>query len=402
MNDNNLIFALEIGTDKMLALTGEILSKDNINILSLGQERAKKSVKKGDIVNLSDAANLTQAAISRAEKECGKTPESLYLAISGSKIRGMQSIGSANASGIDSTVRAEDLERAKNDAKSKTIPDDRSFIHRFCCGYYLDGVPCENPVGQKGSIVEAEYWLMHGDDESISTAIQVVQSFGMNVKELLHSSIASAYATTTEEQRKRGVLVIDIGRGTTDYAYVINNQVHQAGTIPIGGDHVTNDISLGLQINFTNAERLKIECGKIILSEEERKQNIWINGDKAIGDKAVSYDSLNKIICARFEELFTILRKELEPKISQFAIPEIVLTGGVSYTESLENTVQTIFNAPCNIAKFAPWVKPTLHKQEYATSLGLLIKAAEDFEKNGRKQNSSWGFGAIKNFLKGR
>ena len=402
MNDNNLIFALEIGTDKMLALVGEISAKDKINILSLGKAGSKKSVKKADIVDVSAAATLAQTAISRAEKECGASPKELYLAVSGSKIAGMQSIGSASASGIDSAVRAEDLERAKNDAKSKTIPENRSYIHRFCCGYFLDGAPCPDPVGKKGSVVEAEYWLMHGDDESISTAMQAVQSFGMNVEQIMHSAIASAYAVTSERQRADGVLVVDIGRGATDYAYIVGNRMRQAGTIPVGGDHISNDISLGLQISFPNAERLKLECGKTILTEEERAQNIWLNGDKAIGDKAVSYLSLNKIICARIEELFTILRRELEPQSSRIPIREIVLTGGVAYTQGIDIVAQTIFNAPCSLGEFRPWIKDSLCRHEYSTAIGLLIKAAEDFDSRKGRQSQRWGLGAISKFWKGK
>lgn len=380
MNENLITLALETGTSKMAALMGEIVD-GGVNVLSLGRSTSI-GVRKGDIADPSRAAGLAQAAIANAEKRISASgAASVYMSLSGSHIRGLRSVGSANVSGADGVVRREDVERAKNDAKSKSIPDGRLFINTFCCGYYLDGEPCDDPVGKAGNLLEAEYWLLHGDGEKILTQISIVESFGMDVAELVHSGVASALASTTQQRRKKGVLVVDMGSGTTDYALYRNGRAVQVGTIPVGGDHVTNDISLGLHVSIKNANKLNLKYGKIILTEEERRCEIWLNGDKSIGDNVFVYGSLNKIICARFEEIFTILRKELARYFADSQVPAVVLTGGLSKTRGIEAVAEAVLGVPCEPAVFPEWVKPALCHPEYATALGLLARASEDAAK---------------------
>lgn len=400
MSDSRIVLALEIGTSKMLALTAEVSDDSSVNILSLGLSTSA-GVKKADIINQQKAANLAQAAIVNAERKLSTGGiDCVYLALSGSQIRGLRSVGSANVSGADGRVLADDVERAKEDAKSKTIPQGRSFIHRFSCGFYLDGKYCENPIGQKGNILEAEYWLVHGDDEKMATTMRVVESMGFEIQQVVHSAIASALVVSSQQDRKNGVLVIDIGCGTTDYALFKDSKAVQVGTIAIGGDHITNDVSFGLHVSIKNANKLKLQYGKIVLTEDERAKEIWLNGDRGIGDNVFLYDSLNKIICARFEELFTIIRKELAQFFEAGLVPRVILTGGVSKTKDLDILAAAVLGAPCEMGNFPEWVKPSLCHPEYATALGLLSRARDDAAKGRLKAASSWNFKKIVNIFK--
>ena len=400
MSESRIVLALEIGTSKMLALTAEVSDDAKINILSLGLSTSG-GVKKGDVINPQKAINLAQSAIVNAEKKLGSGAiNCVYLALSGSQIRGLRSVGSANVSGADGRVLAVDVERAREDAKSKTISKGRSFIHRFSCGFYLDGKYCENPIGQKGNILEAEYWLVHGDDEKIAGSMRVVESLGFDVREVVHSAMASAMVATGERDRKSGVLVLDIGCGTTDYALFRDGRAVQVGTIPVGGDHVTNDIYFGLHVSIKNANKLKLQYGKIVLSEEERAREIWLNGDRGIGDKVFLYDSLNRIICARFEELFSIVRKELAGFFEASLVPKVVITGGVSKTKDLDILAAAVLGAPCEFATFPEWVKQSLCHPEYATALGLLARARDDAAKGKFKDSSNWNFGKLVKIFK--
>ncbi len=389
MKDSEAVLALEIGTSKTQVFLGEIVDGTKLNIVKLGFASAS-GVKKGDILNEAMVADLAQSAILKAEDKSAKRPESVYLAISGTHIKGIRSVGSANVSGVGGLVTAEDILRAKNDAKSKKLEAGRSYINRICSGFYLDGKYCDNPLGQKAEILEAEYWLLHGEDEKIESAMHIVRSFGLEVKQLIHSALASSLAVTSQKSRNEGVLVLDIGCGTTDYVMFRNGRAAQLGTIPVGGDHITNDIYMGLQISIKNANSLKLKYGKIVLTPEERASEIWLKGDKSIGDKVFLYDSLNKIICARFEELFTIVRSELSEFFDKNQVPLVLLTGGVSKTEGLNIIASAVLGAHSEIASFAEPLKPTLCHPEYATGIGLLMMARSDAQRGDSEKNKNW------------
>lgn len=390
MNNNPIVLALEIGTSKMVAVAGELLNSSEINVLSVGRGKPG-GVKKADIIDLGKAASLAQSAIEEAQKEIGNADvDFVYLAISGSQISAIRSTGSANISAIDGTISKQDIERAKNDAKSKILPPDACFINRICCGYYIDGQYVKNPEGQKGSLLEAEYWLMYANKDKILNAMSVVQTFGnLEIEEILHSGIASALACTTPMQRENGVLCIDIGCGATDYAFFKNGKVFQAGTIPVGGDHVTNDLSLGLRLSMKNANKTKLKYGKIIPTEDELRGDVWLNGDKSIGDKIIPLASINKIICLRFEELFSNIRAELSDYFANGNVSEVLLTGGVSRTQDLSGLASTVLGVQTRNARAAEWVPANLASPEYSTVLGLLAAASRDMKKRGKKSGGS-------------
>lgn len=387
MSASETVLALEIGTSKMQVFVGEIVDSSRLNIVSMGMSTSS-GVSKGDIVDISKAADLAQKAIVSAEKQASSRSNSVYLAISGSHISGERSIGTANVSGADGIVREQDIARAKENAKILTPPAGRSYIHMICCGYYLDDEYCDSPLGMQGSKLEAEYWLMHGEDEKMASAMHVVESFGMDVRQLVHSALASALVTSTKKQRDEGVLLLDIGAGATDYALFRGGRTLQAGTVPVGGNHVTNDISFGLQASWGDSEKLKKACGKVALTEDERQSEIWIRGDKSIGDKPIMMSSLNTIVCARLEELFQVVRDELDDRLD--GIPLVLLTGGVANTDGIELLANAVFGRTCERARFADWLQPSLCNHEYATSIGLLRRALADSQGESAKPSAGW------------
>jgi len=384
MNDSKTIVALDIGTGKMQVFIGEIIDGKMLNIVGMGQS-SSADVKKGDILDVRKAASSAQEAITSAEKSSGVSVRSVCLGISGTHIKGFRNWGSANVSGSDNIVRQHDVDRACEDAQSKTIPEDKVFIHNICCGYYLDGEYCPEPLGMKGAHLEAEFYMLYGDKERIRDAMHVVESFGMDVEHLVLNGLATARMTTTAEQRQSGALVLDIGCGTTDYAFFKHGKVMQAGVIPVGGDHFTNDLSYGLRISRKNAEKLKRRYGKLILNEEEAHSNIWTEGDKQIGDRSIPMESINRVLALRLEELFEIVKNELEDFFLDSQVREIILSGGTSKMFGMRDFAESYFGIKCSETQFNSKVKPTLCYPEYAAGLGLLdyalSKSSADTEK---------------------
>ncbi len=387
MSDSKTIAALEIGTGKMQVFIGEIVDGKTLNFIGSGQA-ATEGVKKADIIDVRRAAAQAQAAIVMAERSTGASIKSVCLGISGTHIKGFRNIGSASVSGADAIVREEDVERAKDDARSKILTEGKSYIHRICCGYYVDDEFTLSPVGKTASRIDAEYWMMYGDSDKLADAIHVVQSFGLEVEYLVFSALASAIAVTNAEQKNNGVLVVDIGCGTSDYVLYKHGRPMQAGVIPIGGDHITNDLSYGIRLSRANSERIKRHCGKATITEDEKSEKFWSFGDKQIGDKKISMDAINKVIRARLEELFLLLRDELNDFMGNDSIKEVVLTGGTSNLIGICELASAVLGIPCSQGKFDSSVRPNLRHQEFATALGLLEYAREQ-EANKQSSNSS-------------
>lgn len=389
MSDSKTIAALEIGTGKTQVFIGEIVDNKMLNLVGVGQA-ATDGVKKADIIDVKKAAEQAQAAIVMAERSCSVSIKSVCLGISGTHIQGFRNIGSANVAGSDGIVRKSDVDRAKDDARSKTLPEGRSYIHRICCGFYLDDERfTTDPIGEKASRIVAEYWMIHGDSEKIRAAMHVVQSFGLEVEYLVFSGLASAMTVTSPAQKENGVLVVDIGCGTSDYAFYKNGLPVQAGVIPVGGDHITNDLSFGIRLSRKNSERIKTRFGKAIITKDECDIKFWSQGDKQIGDRKIPLEAINKVIRARLEELFLLLRQDMIEHFSDGSVKEIVLTGGTSKLNGICELAEAVLERPCSLGKFAPNVAENLRHQEFATALGLLEYARMKEMNGGREKGSS-------------
>ncbi|MBQ6534938.1 MAG: cell division protein FtsA [Opitutales bacterium] len=396
MSKSKTIAALEIGTGKMQVFLGEIVDGKILNIVGSGQATTA-GVKKADICDVVKAAAQAQAAIVMAERSTATQIKSVCLGISGTHIRGFRNTGSANVSGADAIVRKEDLERAAEDARGKSLPEGRAFIQKICGGYYLDGKFCADPIGKRAEHIDVDYWMIHGDREKIADAIHVVNSFGIDVEHLVFSGIASGYTVLDKSQKENGALVVDIGCGTSDYAFFAHGKPVFAGVVPIGGDHITNDLSFGLQLNRKDSERIKIHCGKATITADEKSQKFWNQGDRQIGDKKIPLEAINQVIRARLEELFSILRDECREYMpEECEMREAVLTGGTSRLAGICGLAEGILEVPCSMGKFPSALQPGLRYQEYATALGLLEYARREEEKSGPKK-SSW-FSNIFNF----
>ena len=388
MSDSKTVVALEIGTGKMQVFVGEIVDNKMLRIVGMGQAPSE-GIKKGDIFDLRKAASSAQTAIVGAERTISTGINSVCLGISGTHIKGFRTVGSANVSSADGLVTRKDIDRARDDAKSKSLVEGKSYIHQICCGYYLDGRFSSNPLGERANKIDAEFWMVYGDNEKIEQALAIVQSLGLEVEYLVFSGIASARIVTSAEEKNAGVLCIDIGCGTADYAFYKHGRPIQAGVIPVGGDHITNDLSFGLRLSRKNSERIKTRFAKALITEQEAESTIWTEGDKQIGDRKIPVEAINCVVRARLEELFLLLRSELGEYFNSGAIKCVVFTGGTSRMARLCELAQRVFEVPCSTAKFSKSVKDSLRHPEYSGALGLLDHAlSETIKESGNKRRS--------------
>lgn len=372
MTQRRFIGAVEIGTSKVVALVGQLIGERSLNIIGLGQSTAL-GVKKGEITDFRSVSNSTHAAISTAEKSAGVPIEGVYLSQSGFHLEGFSNRGSVTVSSSSNVVRAEDIRRGVEEAKRKALPPGRVFIHHVQSGFLLDGREVEKPIGMRGDQIEVCYWHLHGDEKKISDHLHVINGYGVPVQDMIVSSIASGSMIATESEKQHGVLVLDVGCGTTDYVLYRGGRILKTGVVGIGGDHFTNDLSLGLRISAKQAEKLKLDFGKAEIDDSDKGDYVWLIGDLTIGDRPIPKLAIYKILNARAVELFSILLKEFGPLLTSDQVPAgVILTGGGSRMEGLISVATGILGIAVRAGENPLWVREDLRKPEYSTVLGLL------------------------------
>ncbi len=374
MNESKIITALEVGNSKVQVFVGEIVDRAALRIISAGNSLSY-GIKKSKIIDSFKASKSIEEAIVKAEKHAKISGSTVYLSLSGANLEAMRSVGSANIRSADNIVSQADIDRANEDAMSKTLPESRSFINMINCAYYLDGVYTDEALGKFATRIDSEYWLIHAESEEIANIISILKNLDIEVDEILVSSIASALAVSTKNDRKEGVLVIDMGAGSTDYALYKNSKILMTGSVPVGGEHITNDLAHGLRLYHINAEKVK-KASKAIITEDEKSLSVWTRGDKQIGDKRIPLKSLNTIIRVRLEELFLIIRNEVDEFLDS-SVQSVILTGGASNMQGLTELAEGVFGKKCLSDKFNSNVLKSFRRAEHATCVGILNYALE-------------------------
>jgi len=369
---SKIVGAVEIGTSKVVALIGEIVGGRSLNIIGLGQ-CTSRGVKKGEIENFRAASDCTHAAILTAEESAGVKTDSIYLAQSGGSLRGRLNEAQVNVKSSSNRVSRQDLQKVCEECKSKDLPDGRVYVHHIRSGLYLDGRAVADPVGMEGEKIGAAYWSVDGDERAIRDGIRIINGLGCRVEDVILSSVASGAMVADESEKKTGVLVVDIGCGSTDWVQYRNGNILRTGVLPIGGDHLTNDLSAGLRVNMKVAERHKVENGRADINAEDKSEKIWLMGDQQIGDRQVRREGIYQILSLRVEELFTLLKKQVGVSAAPEMLPAgIILTGGTARLPGIAAAASRVFSVEARIGHHPPWARDNLRKLEYSTALGLL------------------------------
>ena len=376
---SKIIGAVEIGTSKAKALVGEVTENGKLSIVGMAS-RPNEGMRKGEIVDFRKAADAVHASLEEAEKMSGTTVDSVYLAQTGTHLRGQMLFGSASVSSSENRVSASDLDRASKEAKLRQPEEGRSYVHHIRTPMLLDGRPVEDPVGMIGKKVDLGYWSVDGDDQAIRQALHVITNYaGLEVADLILSSIASSTMMAGPDLRRAGVLVIDLGAGVTDLSLYRHGYVAYTGVIPVGGDHLTGDLSMGLRVLEPYAEKLKIEHGKASPDPSDAEEDVWIIGNKTIGDRSIPRKAISDVIHVRVVELFEIISKELGNLLDPAELSGgVLLTGGGSKLPGIEVVATKVLGLPVRKATFTPGIDSELATPENATVLGLLHYGLED------------------------
>ena len=396
MYKSKIIAGIEIGTNKISVLLGEIVEGRSLNIIGLGQS-SSKGVLKGDIVDFHDASDCVHAAILSAEEQAGVKIDGVYLAVSGSDIEGFPSEASVNVTSRDRRVSMEEIHQVSTMAKGRDLAEDRAVIHHLRRPYRLDNRSVEKPLNLEGDRLEASYWTVHGNARKIGDAIHIINGFNLHVDDVVLSALAAGSVVASDEEKKNGCLVVDIGQGATDFAVYQDGNCVMAGSMPIGGDHISNDLSIGLRMRLSQAESLKHRYGTAVVEHKNKKEKVWLNNDFEIGDRPIPLWSIEKIVELRMTEIFEVIQKKLGTYGRRERLSGgVILSGGGANLIRSDNCAELVFGVPARIGDNGTMASGELRESQYSVVLGLLKYGLQYQSKVGPEGQPAGIIGKLK------
>ncbi|MFZ9919535.1 MAG: cell division protein FtsA [Terrimicrobiaceae bacterium] len=374
MSKERIHVGLEIGTTKVCAVVAECGRDGEIRLLGVG-ESPSRGVRKGEIVDFQNASKCVHDALADAEERSDQEINSVWLAVTGSHLQSFNNRSSISMP-EDSEITEKEIGDVEYKAKEISIPKENVILHSIIQRYYVDGQEgVIDPLGMLGAKLEADYHIIHGVMTRIQNTIRCVKEFDIEVDDVVVNSVASAQVVLSDAQKQAGAVVIDIGGGVTDYIVYHDGAVRHSGVIAIGGDHITNDLCIGLRIPITRAEKLKIEEGSAFPGGHPHGEKITLKNDTGFSGKEIDRDMLNMIINARVAELFTILKKRIHEVVPEHLLGAgILLTGGCSMLRGVREVAETIFEAPVSLAHAHSVSGPTsaFENPQLSTCIGLV------------------------------
>ena len=368
----DLVVGLDVGTHKICAIVGEVRPED-VYVVGLGIEPSD-GMKKGVVNDVGALSSAVAKSIRKAEKSSGYDINRAFVSVAGSHISSLTSVGLATIVGSRS-VQSEDLEKAMSVARNIAIPHNREILHVVPRSYTLDSQDgIRSPIGMHCFRLEVDAHIITASTTSLANLEDAVESAGVLVDRFILNPLAAGDAVLTDHEREMGAVVIDIGGGTTDLAIFIDGTVWHTAIIPVGGNHVTQDITYWMRVPFGLAEQVKIQRGHADMNAVSESEVFPVEpfGGEIL---PVSRRDLAMVIEARFEEIFELVEKEI--KRSGYAgllRAGAVITGGSSQLPGYRDLASRILNLPVRLAhpERITGIADTLKNPSYSTSVGLL------------------------------
>ncbi|MGC8874893.1 MAG: cell division protein FtsA [Chloroflexia bacterium] len=376
------VVGIDVGTTKVVTLVAEA-ADEQVNILGVGLTPSK-GLKKGIVVNVDEAVTSIVTSVEKAERLSGYRIGSAYVGVAGGHIQSLNSRGVVAISRADREITPADLARALDAARAIAVPTQREIIHVIPRSYIVDGQEgIRDPVGLSGFRLEVEAHIVTGAVTAIQNLIKCVQRAGVEIDDLVLQPLASSEAVLTPAEREMGVMLVDCGGGTTDAAIFIDGSIWHTVVLPVGGNHITNDIAIVLRTPFDVAEYLKIRHGQArpnlegapAEGEEGKDDTIEVESFTGSKKRTISRTLLHEVIEARVQEIFQMLRAEVRRVGYDGLLPAgVVLTGGTALLPGIEEVARDVLNMPVRIGvpTGLGGLADSIDTPAYATCVGLV------------------------------
>ena len=370
----DLIVALDIGTSKVVAVVAEILPEGRFEVLGLGQHESR-GMRKGVVINIETTVNSIQRALEEAELMADCKIRDVYTGIAGSHIRSFNSSGMV----ADKEVTATDVARVIETAKAVNIPTDQQVLHVLTQEFIVDGQEdIREPIGMSGLRLEVKVHIVTGAVSAAQNIVKCVRRCGLEVQDLILQPLASSQSCLTADEKELGVVLVDIGGGTTDVAIYTGGAIRHTAVLPIAGDQITSDIAAMLRTPTPDADDIKLRFGlaKQVLASPEESVEVPGLGDR--GPRQVKRQALGAVIEPRVEELFGLVQQVIrESGYEDLLSSGVVLTGGTSLLPGMVELAEDVFLKPVRVAvpDYDGSLADVMRNPRFSTVMGLLSEA---------------------------
>ncbi len=386
---SELVVGLDLGTTKIAAIVGRKNEFGKIEILGVGKSESL-GVNRGVVVNIEQTVSSIKAAITIAADKAGVDIGEVIVGIAGQHIKSMQHRGMITRKSLDDEVNQKDIDDLIDNMHRLVMSPGEEIIHVIPQEYIIDkesGI--KNPIGHAGIRLEGNFHIITGQVAAVKNIFKCVDRAGYKTVDLHLEPLASADAVLSDEEKEAGVILVDIGGGTTDVAIFHDSIIRHTAVIPFGGNIITEDLKEGCGIIRTQAEQLKVKFGSALAQENQENEIISIPGLRGRKHKEISVNFLARIIQARMQEilefvLFEIKSSGLEKKLSA----GIVITGGGSLLKHLSSLVMLETGLDCRIGtpnEHLAGNDDELKNPSYATAVGLVMKGIEKYERDSKR-----------------
>ncbi len=397
--DNEIVVGLDVGSQNVRAIVGEVMPDKKINVLGVGTH-ASEGISRGAVTDIEKVVNSVQRAVEAAELSANCQAQSVYCAISGAHIRSFNEKGMVSISG---EVTEDDVEMAIHTAKNIKLPNEcNRLLHALEQSYRIDGQSgIKNPIGITGCRLEAFVHLIACHSDSARNLEKCVSKVNnLKVESLIYSGLASSEAVLTQDEKDIGVCLVDIGAGTMDIAIYTDGMLRFSKAIKYAGYYATKDVATTFSTPFQVAEKLKLQYGTVDLNEyRDKNQQVVIksvSGDENIN---LNLETVSQVLSSRYAELLELINNEIKEVRSRMQREGrklqlgagVVLTGGGSNINGLLSLAKSVFNCQVRIGRpnINLGLSDTVNKPEFSTAVGLLIRGSQHSEYASLNKNSS-------------
>ncbi len=393
---NQIITALDVGTTKICVLVGALLDDGSIEILGIGKAPSD-GLKKGVVVDVARTVISIKSALKEAELMVGFSIESVIVGISGAHIQSRNAYGAVPIE--KGEVFHKDIENVIAAARAVPLAEGQQVLHVLPQFFSIDGGDrIQDPLGMHGIRLETQIHMITGSVSSVQNLVTCCERSGVKVQDIVLEQLASGHAVLNEDERELGVGMIDIGGGTSDVALYQYGSIRHTMVVPIAGNHFTNDLAVGLRTTVKDAERVKKEYGLAsldLLCEEKEVEVEMVQGGKK---QMVLLSHITQILEPRAEELLSIVHEEiLARNMHYILVSGLVLTGGGSLLDGIDEVAKKIFNIPVRIGK--PHILhddlEILKSPLYATGYGLLLYGVKKAMTNNFYDDDTTNFSRL-------
>jgi cell division protein FtsA len=395
-----LVVGLDIGTTKICCIIGEI-TDEGVDIIGIGTSPSK-GLRKGVVINIESTVNSIKKAVDEAEFMAGVEVGEVYAGIAGGHVKGLNSHGIVGIKGDE--VTHEDVDRVVDAAKAVNIPMEREVIHVIAQEFIIDGQGnIKDPVGMSGVRLEAKVHIVTGAVTSAQNIIKCANRCGLHVSDIALEQVASAESVLSIDEKELGVAVVDIGGGTTDIAIFSGGAVVHTSVLSLGGNHLTNDVAVGLRTPMAEAEKLKQIHGCAMVAMVDGTDMIPVESVGGRSTRNLPRKILCDIIEPRVEEIFALVGREIQLSGYEDQIPGgVVITGGSSSLHGMPELAEAVLKCP--VRRGTPGgiggLVDNVRRPKFATGVGLVLYGAKSTDQKRFKIRDEKIYEKITNRMK--